>query len=164
MAERDTNQNPEHYTFEAVAASLKIPRENWEHPKVRQFIELVLSAQNLQATLTIAETRASARWMKSADATPEEKAAHMDAMVLEPSLADRYTSGDMMLRALLDIMCDGFNGRKANPNYIRSKLTNAIRRYGLEVINTRPTVSVTGAGTAKLPGANPELSAPLDIH
>jgi hypothetical protein len=57
---------------------------------------------------------------------------------LEPSLAERYTAAEHLVRAALHLMGEGFNGHEVNTEYVRGVGNRALGRYGLRVEYTTP--------------------------
>jgi hypothetical protein len=122
-----SERSPGEFGFAETAASLGIPVEAWEDHRLRVHVRLINNARRLQEELADAEAE---RWR---DASPvqdgdEEPGGH-DAV-----FHDRYERAELLLRAVIHILEEGFDGRMVGPEYVAAKIGSAIGRYGLAVV------------------------------
>lgn len=142
MPERKAgNGSTTHFSFEATATRLGIPTENWEHPIVREFIELLNRAQQLQMDFSVADVKNSV-WLSGKPSEERIQHAH-DTGAMVPALADRYISAELLLRATIEILKDGFRGNPVGVGYLKNKIDVAIARYGLVVTREQPQSRTT---------------------
>lgn len=118
------------FSFQSTATSLDIPRENWEHPPVQEFVALYNQAQQLQQDLSIADVRHSV-WLLSESRELQQQ--HQAETALDPSLSARYMSAEHLMRAVIHVLQAGFHGQPADPEYLANKINIAVGSFGLRV-------------------------------
>jgi hypothetical protein len=133
---------------EITANTLSIAPENRSHPVVREFVEFINRVEQLQEDFDGAAHVALAR---SEAPTPGSESRPMPhEMDVIPSLRDRYSSAELMMRALDFILRDGFAGDtfiqddERKQKYVASRLNSALGRYGLEVVKKVEPAPVEG--------------------
>jgi hypothetical protein len=135
-------QDPAQAAFERTATKFGIPRENWEHPTVKGFVETFNELEALHLRLShLATDHDKGKYYRDQDwvfqETPESVAQHrgMESVPLRPSLYDRFMRASHALIAPLEILQEGFVGHPARPDYMKSKLNAAVGGYGLKVVD-----------------------------
>lgn len=131
---------------ESIPTRLHIPRTNWEHPTVREFVDLLHQAEDLQRDLSIASSHHLNRFSAfgeplgtlRASGRPEKLAQLRDlfgAPDMALTLAGRYEAAELLFRGATQIMQEGFGEPQADARgYLRDKLNAAINRLGLRVV------------------------------
>jgi hypothetical protein len=121
------------FSFSSAAENLSIPRESWNEPFVKQYVNLHNQMLELQQNLTVASSSVQPGWRER---SAEEQLHEWEGTAgMDPTLSERYSASENLLRAALAIMSDGL-GTTPDPdptNYIRSKAQVGLGLYGLKV-------------------------------
>ncbi len=120
-------------SFEGTAKYLHIPQQNWDNPTVRAFIELLNRVVQLQEDLSQADIDSSFIRVLG-DRTGEVTKRYIEAIGMDPELSERYNNADLLLIVVKEILEDGFHGYPARTSYMKEKINQAIRGYGMRVI------------------------------
>jgi hypothetical protein len=88
---------------------------------------LVSDARRLQESLSEANV---SRW-RDAYLAPDEVAR---SSTDDPGLYGRYEQAELLMRAVIHILEEGFGGRLVGPEYVAAKVGSAISQYGLAVV------------------------------
>jgi hypothetical protein len=118
-----------HYSFGAVASRLGIPQNMWEHPDVRQFVDVNRQVNILQEALGRRTERQSGRSSGSNET---------------PSIDQRYYAVSKLARVAEIILKDGLEynpiaASEGDRRYVGELVTSALERlnYGMKVVDTK---------------------------
>ncbi|SRR5229473_642324 len=103
--------------FVTNAQRFSIPVENWDNPSVKMFIDTFNRVEALEEDLAAEH--------------------HLDVAGMHPSLSMRFARVDNLLRAAMEMLADGLEGKSRRPadrGYIKDKVNLALEPYGLTVI------------------------------
>jgi hypothetical protein len=122
------------YRIERTAQRFGIPERSWNHPTIHSFVEATLDARDLQNFMTIRQM-------------------HLD-FDMEPSLSERYTDGELLMRGVSTILEYNLDGQAVNlSDYLASKVGLVTRRFGVMV--THLPEAETQLPEAQIPTAMP---------
>jgi hypothetical protein len=132
---------------ETTAIVRNIPREHWDDETVREFVDFLNRAENLQADMAVATSQLMTRFdshtgfephnFRHLPPTLDYQRELLGAPNMSQDLSDRYLACELLLRSAIHILredigrgpCADFNG------YLKGNLNWALGRYGLKVVD-----------------------------
>jgi len=105
--------------FEITADILKIPRENRDHPTMKELVSIYIAARDIQRRTT------------SGNKITEGAPGFLD--IEKASLEFRYSLVDNLARVMVHVLASGIPAQPPAKEYIETKLGNVLRPFGLTI-------------------------------